>query len=240
MTITEEEIKKYKPNYLVHGKIFSPWAEKPGEITKHGPFYLKWHLSEEMIPSPHWTCAIERQIKIHQSVSVDKIFWEELTWKIKHPSYDSPPLGTIGPSWLKKDLLREEIEKSKKIFMRERAKVQAVEREKLLIKKAEKLGVEPKALKAFVEEEKTKKLKNRNEKILKNKATKLVKNLEGRMKIALRLKDLIEAARILDEKINDNNCDLVLAYINKNLVKLQSCTSALKDLSIEQNKKTNK
>ena len=214
----QAELQYLRPWRFEKGDIYRMWPAAPCEVVQHGKYFLRWIVRKDK----HY--SNDRGIP---QISIDEISWLDL----QH-SYHWNRAGT-KPAWYDEEELEAEIEKGRKVFLRKRANEMAKKRRIALKKEAEETGQD---LAEYTAEKRAVRQGKAHEKRNIKKAGKLVKQTNNKMKIAMELKDLRDAVALLQNKLEDTDCDLLLPYVGSRIHKVREATWILGQWSKERKK----
>lgn len=214
-------------NHFARSSFFQEWPNFPNQVVKYGKYYLKWSFG--LVTTDRYGHNLYRpQQGVLSKISVDQHTWlsfSELYWG----SYRN---NSSIPTWFDRKELEAEVEKVEKEFMRLRRNAKAKERRAALKAEAEARGISfEKARAQAAKERKEKQTKQRNRKT----AKKLAKQTNKKMKVAMVLKELMETAQTLQDKIEDTEIELRFAYMDTRIDRVKTAIEALEQLSEERN-----
>lgn len=199
------------------GTMFQTWPDYPLQIVRYGRYYLRWELKEEK--------GFYRKIMTsHPQISINGNDWLDWDEVAADPNYYKNK-NYKTPAWFNKDEFEAEVDNKYKEFTRKRSRLLAKRRREKLKQEAEKAGMD------FAEYKAQKTAKNKKERKAKKIARtgqKMADTLERKMKLAMALKDLHDETTSLRTRLEDENEDLNLAYIDNKLDKIQTATWVLR------------
>lgn len=198
---------------LGSSELWYEFADKPGIWTKFKTYWLKWELEKSQNSSANPSYGYRPQYKIACFYSQN----EGKSWT-KFNTYDDRK----KPFY--REIVGEAIE-AKKDFFKARNRERARARREKLLAEANKKGMDPAELQKLQSEERQKKIKKKRET---KKAKSLAKDTNKKMKIASTLKDLLDVANDLQEKLL-NGTSLNLAYVDNRIHKVEDAKRILEE-----------